>query len=532
MLDFERPVLLLSLLAAPLVWWLLRVRVEAVMSDRVALWRRAAERVRRLRPRARWQRYVMALGVAALGLALAGLRVQEQAGLRRCHFVVDASASMLTRDEVAGQARFDAALRAALEDALPDHVERFVYLLDGQRLRPLTELAPSVSVSDLGFTLRAQAGDAAADLSVALRFAAERGPSDFIVVCSDGAGLTTWPERGSEGDRVALRGFGRPETTNSGLRVVEVVDPWPLPEIELRVETYGHGPARALTVSLAGGAASREVAVDEAGKVNVQRGQGGTLWLRQEPPDLLAVDDEARVQVRGPWSPLLFVATRPLATESVREAATTLLRFFEGVLGAEAVEKAAFIAQAPQRKAMSIVDGGRLAAWPEDGIVRILFASEVAAASTWTPLSGLPDWDPSLDLLDGLDPTELRADQCCRLGVALPPDAEVLLRFDGEPLAFLSRRHRLLWIGLELTPKLVARPTLPLLLLRSLQRLVDAGEVSAVETKGLDSAEREVAARRPPTAQPDVTWWEPPRPLWLPLVGLASCCFLLLAVRP
>ncbi len=61
MLDFERPVLLLSLLAAPLVWWLLRVRVEAVMSDRVALWRRAAERVRRLRPRARWQRYVMAL---------------------------------------------------------------------------------------------------------------------------------------------------------------------------------------------------------------------------------------------------------------------------------------------------------------------------------------------------------------------------------------------------------------------------------------------------------------------------------------
>ncbi|MCB9880763.1 MAG: hypothetical protein H6832_18150 [Planctomycetes bacterium] len=533
-ISFDHAPALWVLVAVPLVWWLLRVRVRRIATDRVDLWKRAAARVKSSRPRARWQRFVIALGVLALALAFAGPKLEGKLGLRHCITVIDASMSMLTRDVDGASGsvdRFAAAVTDMRRAVLPESVTRSAFVLVGSAIRPLEHAFGADRIL-------AAASSEVADVRLVAAFVAQQPNDVFVVFRGDGAGPIGWPR---PAPHLAMFSYGANTTQNGGIAIERVSDPWPLPELELRVSIYGK--ERQLEATYARDDTTVRLAVGEDGVVVLPRRAGGEVRLRLRPVDALARDDVADLVVRAPWAPALYVARDAGdrgadRTDGAGEAAATLTRFFtEALGGATELPRDAFARAAAARGGLSIVDGGRLGEWPEDGVVRILFGTDLPGAREARPYVGLPEWDPGDGLLTGLDPSEFRHATVSRWPVEGPADQVVLATLGGEPFVVRSTRHRLLWFAVPLTRDLVRRPSLPLLVLRALPALVGdtsalGGAATRLVTPRLDDAERDVAARPVDTAREAPPWWEPDVPLWLPLLGFAAFCFLLLACLP
>lgn len=537
MFEFSRPIALLALLLLPLAWWWMRVPATRVASDRVDLWRRALARLGKRRRHSVWQRVVMSLALAALVLACAGLRIPEIDGLRRRITVLDASTSMLVRD-VGGSTRLRAALVDSLDRALPKHVDDRLYAAIGTRVfrvpgEDIDECEAHVLRTRAQFAEDAQK---VVDLAVCRGLALRAGSQCHARVLSDGAGDTVWP---SGGEAFEFRSYGSPESKVPRIVDAKIEDPWPGPEVTVRLRVLDLPPNPALELRRAGAPVRRlDLPTGEENlELRLVRAPGVGLASRLTlVPSMVAPEFATlRVQVRGAWSPWLWSspdvdALRVLASFCVRALDASTVEDFDDYRARVGA------ASAP---GLLLRDGGALAAWPEDRSVRVLFGTRLPGFGELRSVEGLPVWDRSRRLLAGLDLGALVTPEAELLAprgqVSLPPDAELLATVAGRPFIVRSRKARLLWFGTRVDDALVQQPALPLLLLRCLPEMLPGpggGASRVLEMPGAE-AQRSIAARAAPESAPAPgrdAWWTPARELWHYACAAAAVALLLLAL--
>lgn len=541
MLEFENTLGFVALAVLPLVWILLRVPAARVSSDRVDLWRKALSRVPRARQESNWRRVVTMLAIAGLVTALARPRIPAKDGVRTRIAVFDASLSMYARDD-GRVTRLERAVDRWQSTAAPEHVDEVLYVLSADRLRaiPIDDAEARTRGALMSRIMRANR--LPADPRVVTALADRVDDRTRVEWSSDGAGPSPWPVLpASLRARVHCVGFGRPDTENARIASVSLEDPWPGPELTLRLSvariasTTGIAVERPVRGAPARRIASSPMPPDGEGiEIRIPRGEGGRVRVVLENEDALPHDDTVRVQLRAAWAPALW-----LSPEDSPEL-MTLRRFLESTLDARATGTREDFARAARRRGgLIVVDGGRLPAWPTDGVVRILFGTALPGLEDTRDFDGFASWDRDHELLEGLDLGVLRAERARTGSGPLPGDAFRLVTLDGDPLVLFSPTHRLLWFGLRLDSKLVTRPCLPLLLLRVLPRIVpadpaadrDGGPSRVIDRPG-PAAEADLRARPAPPAPSAPTWWQPAIELWQYAAGFAALCFLALAVVP
>ena len=176
------------------------------------------------------------------------------------------------------------------------------------------------------------------------------------------------------------------------------------------------------------------------------------------------------------------------------------------------------------------MNGGSLAGWPEDGVLRILFGTRFSTSRNAQGLEGRLDWQRTHDLLRGLDLSTLRSKRRVLFGSVEPADSETLAWVSGEALILLSKQHSFLWLGVSLADSnLSTQPFLPLLCIRALAALLpSAGK--ATLTALLDPVESDIAATKPLPRADTPRFYRPPRAYWPWLLAAAMCLLLLRAV--
>ncbi len=509
-LELTRPLALLALALLPLIWWLQRTPARTVSTDRLALWDRALHRVPRARQPWLPLRTLLALvAFTLLSVAAAGLRVREQQGYRRLWCVIDQSASMQARDgDATGRTRAAIALDGARRrcDALPPHIDVALFGVDHQRIRAHSgEPNSIVRGSDPGTIEFGSPGSARLGLASAL--AKRGGPDTLVVLHSDGAGMSKWP---ASAPNMLFEGVGS-AAANAGIVAAAFVDPWPGPELTVRLRLAGK-PTE-LRVG------DRVVAVSGAEvTVPIPRGGGGAVTVSIAGGDAFALDDSVRFDIAAPWAPAM------LAMPAEAPALEPLARFLAEALGAHRAQTRADLKddreQSPQ-DTLLLVDRGELAAWPEDGVVRLLFGTRLPGLAGSLPCERFPTWARENPLLRGLDLSAVRSPAMRSGSGPLPPGASVLARVGERPFLVVSDRHRLLWVAVDLTTSNLAKqPFLPILALRTLGQLLRARAVTRVSGL-LDAEESRVVAVPPPGPLVEPVFWVAAVEFWPWLLAIA-----------
>lgn len=282
----------LGLLAPLVALYVLRRRREARVVGSTLLWDRAVRDMRAERP---WQRLVpyLSLLLQALAIVFAALALARPSGVgevpsgARIAVVVDASASMATREIGAGRTRMDLARDAvaALADALPSGGT--LTLIEAAS-EPAVLLAPSGDVAEIRRAigqLRVRGAESSLERAVAV--AAER-----VRDAPTGSRIVVLTDAASDGE-LALAASVPVEVQRVGMDAsndaIVAVDVRPRPsegapdraEIFVRVVRYASSPAtRWVTASIEGRGvvASRRVELSP-------REPASVLMLAELPPD-------------------------------------------------------------------------------------------------------------------------------------------------------------------------------------------------------------------------------------------------------
>jgi hypothetical protein len=519
-LDLSHPERLLLLALAPLLWWLARPPRPrlAFVTAHLAQWRQALASLRRRPVRFRRLRFwLLIAALGAIGAAAAGPRVGVRSGPRELAVLLDASASTGAREAEGptALALAEAALRATLGELSPEVAVRVLVLgrdtrvLDGGRDAILAELAEVGAEGSPGVTIAA----------VAARLA---GPERAVWTLTDGRGPDELPADG------ALSVFGASEMPNVGIVDVEVVDAWPLPEVELRVQVVG---AATFELDVAGGAERRgslELGAPSDGglveaRLPLQRGAGGEVEvaLRHEGRDALEADNRVRIVLAPPPAPDVAVLRGPGGGQWVERAARALAELGQGrvVAAAASGDRAGFL----------LADGGELAVEPPRSLT---FGTALGGPGEWRAGGAPVDWDREHPLTRRLDLSELRV-----TGVLgedrLPADGVPLIAGrEGPWLVALDREgRRSVHAAFRLDESnLPLLPAFPQLLRRAFAWCYGAGARTGFDPASLPGRRESVLVRSLDVAaeRPLPPFGSDGFALTVPLLALA---FLLLGAR-
>ncbi|GEM_PF-3187026 len=521
---FHEAWVLLGLLLLPLVLLLARPPIRELPSDRIVLWARALAKLRS-RKKAPRPGLLLLLDLCALGgflLAGADPYLPEREGFRECWAVVDLSPSMAApadphRPSLGSRLERARAEVVALSGRLPPGIRLRTFGLEGERL---PERAPE--------TMRP--GEEIARPGILAEFSGMAGRSACILFWSDGAGPSPWPKRRSN---LFLRQAGEPgpgPAPQGGILEAGIEDPWPEDHLELEVLVRDPPGATALLLESPGigklEIAPLERAAEAGGaRLRFRLPRGRSIRITRLPPDAFPLDDRLRIRARPAWHPEIgvFPADSP--------GAGVLGRFLASSLGGRLTTDGS----SPPGSRIQIIEGGRLPAWPRDGVLRFCFGTVLPGMRDGTPLETFPDWRRELPVLRGLDLGGLEGEER-KVPGPLPEGTVVLARVLDEPLLLWNPSMRLFWSGLPFAASNLERlPFLPVLCLRFCGEAASAKEGGGdvpTSVAGLLPPEEGELAVRPAGPPRSPRWFEPERPLWRFPLALALLALFLRILLP
>jgi hypothetical protein len=528
-LELARPELLWALCALPLVWLLHWVRGRPLITDRLEIWERALRRLpRHRRKRIDLRLLLSLLTLSVLVLASAGPRFAEEPGVRVVHAVVDCSASMWTADGPGGMRRIEAAQQrlANLREELPERIALRLWALEEARIRRVA------SAEELS-RFEPQVGAGPARTSLLREFVSFANDEHAVLLLGDGAGASRWPAS------LPGQGFGA-ATRNDGILAYTVEDPWPGPNVTLRLRLLVRNEgSRLVARDAAGGELAAADVPPGRHEQELQLPRLQALELRLEPADAYPIDDAIALRPKPALAPLIWaVAPEEGAAQdgpapgSPRQSAALVEFLTEALGGARATSLANYAAT--RRPRLWIQDGGELQR-TETEELRLFFGTRLPGLGPLRPASGICEWRRDLPLLEGLDLSGFECQlQRRATREAFGAQAQVLATLGGEPFVVLDRERRQLWFGCRLQDgNLLTQPSLPILVLRALGEMLGAPQQPSRPRpigESLPESERfesDIAARPAPLPPPAWRFFAPARELWRELLLLAAGLLLL-----